>query len=163
EQLVLTRFSRALGNAGPDAVNTRYDVTGGPDPTLFSARSHVLDILNTTHVVTYANLATAPPMLVQHDGVPFAAVDLGRELRPGESVTLSATAARGDTLALVTSLANSVDVPDGQVVAVLRLFTTDGRVLERSLRAGADTSEWAHERADVRAVVKHRLAPVFDT
>ena len=163
EQLVLERFSRALGNAGPDAVNTRYDVAGGPDPTLFSARSHVLDILNTAHVVTYANLATAPPALVWKDGVPFAAADLGRELRPGEILTLSGVGAHGDTLALVTSLANSIDVADGQTVATLRIFTTDGRVSERDLRAGADTSEWAHERADVRASVKHRLAPVFDT
>jgi hypothetical protein len=163
EQLVLERFSRALGNAGPDAVNTRYDVTGGPDPTLFSTRSHVLDILNTAHVVTYANLATAPTALVWRDDVPFAAQDFGRELRPGETLTLTGIGAHGDTLALVTSLANSIDVTDGQTVATLRIYTTDGRVSERDLRAGMDTSEWAHERADVRAAMKHRLASVFDT
>jgi hypothetical protein len=31
------------------------------------------------------------------------------------------------------------------------------------LRAGVDTAEWAHERPDVRAVIQHTLAPVFDS
>lgn len=60
EQLVLERFSRALGNVGPDAVNLRYDMQGAPDATLFEDRSHVLDLLNTSFVVTFANLSTAP-------------------------------------------------------------------------------------------------------
>jgi hypothetical protein len=36
-------------------------------------------------------------------------------------------------------------------------------VVERELRAGRDTAEWAHERADVRPSIQHRLAPIFDT
>jgi hypothetical protein len=59
EQFVLERFSRALGNVGPDAVNLRYDLKGTPDATLFAPRSRVLDLLNTSFVVTYANLSTA--------------------------------------------------------------------------------------------------------
>jgi hypothetical protein len=63
EQFVLERFSRALGNVGADAVNLRYDLKGAPDATLFAPRSRVLDLLNTSFVVTYANLSTAyvPP------------------------------------------------------------------------------------------------------
>src|SRR2546423_327068 len=49
------------------------------------------------------------------------------------------------------------------VVAKLRVQTDDGRTVERELRAGLDTAEWAHERADVRAIIKHKLAPVFDS
>jgi hypothetical protein len=60
EQLVLKRFSRALGNVGPDAVNLRYDVQGAPDNSIFDDRSHVLDLLNTSFVVTFANLSPAP-------------------------------------------------------------------------------------------------------
>jgi hypothetical protein len=60
EQLVLERFSRALGNVGPDAVNLRYDVQGAPDTSVFADRSHVLDLLNTSFVVTFANLSPAP-------------------------------------------------------------------------------------------------------
>ncbi len=58
EPLIFERYSRALGGAYLDAVHT---VTlGAPDRTLLGARSHVLDILNTTYLVSYKNLATSP-------------------------------------------------------------------------------------------------------
>jgi hypothetical protein len=59
EPLVLDRFSRALGGVGADAVNPRHGALGSPDATLLANSSHVLDLLNTTHVVTFANLSTA--------------------------------------------------------------------------------------------------------
>jgi hypothetical protein len=37
-----------------------------------------------------------------------------------------------------------------------------GTVVQRELRAGIDTAEWAHDRSDVRPIIKHRLPPVFD-
>jgi hypothetical protein len=162
EQLVLERFSRALGNVGPDAVNPRYDMPGAPDASVFADRSHVLDLLNTTFVAAFANLATTPEPTLQKEGVQLSARDLNHALQPGETLTLHAQTT-ADTFALVSSLSNSVDVADGHTVARLRLFTADGQVTEQSVRAGADTSEWAHERPDVRAAIRHRLAPVFDS
>ena len=58
EGLLLERYSRALGNLDYDAVNPRRGVE--PSLALFAPRSHVLDLLNTTRVVTFANLATTP-------------------------------------------------------------------------------------------------------
>ncbi|HEV2881437.1 MAG TPA: YfhO family protein [Pyrinomonadaceae bacterium] len=56
DPLILERYSRALGNVNFDGVTAR---TGSPDnPALLSDRSHVLDLLNTRHLVTFANLAT---------------------------------------------------------------------------------------------------------
>jgi hypothetical protein len=72
EQLVLERFSRALGNVGPDAVNLRYDMQGAPDNSVFAERSHVLDLLNTSFVVTFANLSPAPAR-AGHAALPVAA------------------------------------------------------------------------------------------
>jgi hypothetical protein len=168
EQLIQERFSRALGNVGADAVNPRYDVRGAPDATVFSPRSRVLDLLNTTHVVTFANLSTTPAPArevgtLARAGVEFSQTDLESMLKPGETVSLPGALAEGDTLALVTALTNSVDVQDGATIARLRVYDEKGRMLERELRAGADTSEWAHERADVRSSVRHRLATVFDS
>ena len=163
EPLVLERYSRALGNVGQDAVNPRADAPGGPDQTLFARRSHVLDLLNTTHVVTFAQFATGPEALLTREGINFKHADLGGGLQPGETATLVGAGATGDTLALVTSLAVSPDVPDGQTVARLRISTSEGQTIERELQAGRDTAEWAHERPDVRAGIKHRLAPVFDS
>jgi len=58
DPLILERYSRALGNVNFDGVTAR---TGSPDnPALLSERSHVLDLLNTRHLVTFANFATVP-------------------------------------------------------------------------------------------------------
>jgi len=58
DPLILERYSRALGNVNFDGVTAR---SGSPDnPTLLSERSHVLDLLNTRHLVTFANFATVP-------------------------------------------------------------------------------------------------------
>ncbi|HYY42548.1 MAG TPA: hypothetical protein VE775_07420, partial [Pyrinomonadaceae bacterium] len=96
------------------------------------------------------------------DGIKYSD-NLNLELPPGAHVTLSCLGDEaGDTLALVTELSRSTDTPQDATVARVQLRTTDGRTIERELRAGRDTAEWAHERADVRAAIKHQLAPVFD-
>ena len=161
EPLLFERFSRALGGVGPDSVTPRAGFPSNNDD-LFAARSHVLDILNTTHVVSFAGLKTFEEPFVYHEGVGVSALDLTLSLAPGASARLTGGGAETDTLALVTSLANSIEVADDEPVARLRFDTVDGHSFERVLRAGADTAEWAHERADVRALMKHRLAPVFD-
>ncbi|MCU0259116.1 MAG: YfhO family protein, partial [Solirubrobacteraceae bacterium] len=60
-------------------------------------------------------------------------------------------------------MADAVTVRDGEPVArvVVRLAT--GRELPLELRAGRDTAEWAHDRADVRGVVAHGRPPVFES
>ena len=60
EGLLLERYSRALGDLDYDAVNPRRGIQ--PTLALFAPRSHVLDLLNTTRVVTFANLATTPAL-----------------------------------------------------------------------------------------------------
>ncbi|HEV2884170.1 MAG TPA: YfhO family protein, partial [Pyrinomonadaceae bacterium] len=84
------------------------------------------------------------------------------ELHPQETKTLVVRATEADGLRLVTSLSNSTFVPDGETVARVRCFTTDGKIVERELKAGRDTAEWAHERPDVRSLIKHKLATPFD-
>jgi hypothetical protein len=163
EQLILERYSRALGDVGPDAVNKRYGMSGKPDESLFTDRSHVLDLLNTRYVVTFPHLATSPEQLIEKEGIGFTDTDLAQDLLPGETATLSAEHASGDTLALVTALSASVDVNQNMPVAHLRVIGSDGKVVEADLLAGRDTAEWAHERPDVSALVKHQLASVFDS
>ncbi|HEY1404125.1 MAG TPA: hypothetical protein VGB05_08375, partial [Pyrinomonadaceae bacterium] len=160
EPLLFERYSRALGNVHLDAASPLPGFA--PNLAVFDARSHVLDLLGARFVVNAEMAADAPS--IERDGVRFAATDLATELRPGEKTFLNAnSAAPADTLALVTTMSNSVGVADGTVVALVRLHTTGGRVVERQLRAGIDTAEWAHERADVRAAVRHALAAVFDS
>jgi hypothetical protein len=161
EHLILARYSRALGNVWSDGVNPRPGFA--PDPNLLDPRSHVLDVLNTAHLVAYRDLAKVPPRAVVKNGVAFAAADLNVALAPRQTFSLEAIRAEGDALALVTTMANSAHLADGDAVARLRVTGEGGQVVERELRAGEDTAEWAHERADVRASVRHRLAPAFDS
>jgi len=160
EPLLFERYSRALGGVHLDAASPLPGFA--PNHALFDARSRVLDLLGARFVVNAEMAADAPAP--ERDGVRFAATDLATELRPGEMISLKVNpVAAADALALVTSMSNSAAVADGEVVALVRFLTTSGRVVERPLRAGSDTAEWAHERADVRAGVKHALAPVFDS
>lgn len=158
EPLMLERYSRALGDVGPDSVTPRADALR--NDSLFTDRSHVLDLMNATHVVSFTSLRTDlfPPVL--HQGIAFAQTDLGIDLKPGARAVLDG--GEGDTIALVTALANATDVEQGSEVARLAIHTSEGDIVELPLRAGVDTAEWAHERADVRGVVKHNLAGAFD-
>lgn len=162
ESLLLERYSRALGDVDYDAVRPRPG--HAPPRELFGPQSQVLDLLNVTHVVAFSDLAKQTAAeLIQHDRIGFARVDLALELKPGAGTTIDVPDGMGETLALVTSLANSVTLEQGAPVARVHVFTADGGTIERSLRAGVDTAEWAHERPDVHASLKHALAPVFDS
>ena len=161
EHLILARYSRALGNVWSDGVNPRPGFSMDANP--LDPRSHVLDLLDTDLLVAYRDLAKVPPRAVVKNGVAFAADDLNVALSPHQTFALEATRLEGDTLALVTTMANSTHLGDGDAVARLRVTDEGGRVVEKEMRAGIDTAEWAHERADVRASVRHRLAMVFDS
>ena len=160
EPLILERYSRALGNVGPDSVSPRV---GMPQKNLFLSQSKVLDILNTTYLVTYAgSLGIYEDAVTEHERVRISVGDLNISLRPGESADFDNRQIPGDQLALVTSLSNSSTEVDNKAVARIRFFTSDGRVVERDLLPGAHTAEWAHERPDIRPTIKHGLATVFD-
>jgi hypothetical protein len=160
EPLIFERYSRALGGVGPDSVTPRAGFP--PNDDLFQARSRVLDLLNTTHVVSYSNLAPNMQSNIFKDGIAYAPADANVSLLPAQTIRFAAGAAEGDTLALVTVLSNSIEVGQGETVAKVRLHVAGGATFERELRAGVDTAEWAHERADVRRKIQHSLAPVFD-
>ena len=91
----------------------------------------------------------------------FAANDLGvSSLSQGKRLSFSVPPVEIDHIGLVSQLAWSENVPDDTTVARLRLQLADGRTLEVTLRAGADTSEWAYDRPDIRARIRHRRATV---
>ena len=96
-----------------------------------------------------------------YGGQQFAAGDLGLPSMASDSrITFTIPRVEVDHLALLTNLAWSIDVPDGTVVGRVRLHTDDGKTLNLELRAGEHTSEWAHDRADIQAHIKHQRATV---
>jgi hypothetical protein len=172
EPLVLERYSRALGNVGIDTVNAwpGYET----DRTLFDEKSHVLDLLNTRFVASFSNLATESETFIKQEvgpplpaNIPIAVRSQSIEhpvgIGAGGTNVLTGAKETGDTLLMVTTLVGALDVADAVAVARLRIFTSDGRLIERELRAGVETSEWMHESPQVRSRVRHSLAPIYDS
>ena len=167
----LTRYSRLAGD-----MKVWGELT---DPeTSLRGDSRELDLLNVRYLftrpleVTPANANPSssnsdnttmefPATTETYGGQGFAAGDLGLPSIASDShVTFTLPRVDADHVALLTNLAWSIDVPDGTVVARVRLHTDDGKTFDLNLRAGEHTSEWAHDRADIRARIKHRRAPV---
>lgn len=71
--------------------------------------------------------------------------------------------ARFDEIAIVSAMSCSTDVRQGAVVARVSLIDAQGSAHASVLRAGEDTSEWAIDCDDVKALVKHQAANVFDS
>lgn len=161
EPLIQERYSRTLNNLPWETVNRAPSL--GPDPTLFDSKSHVLDLLNTTFAIAYSRSGDGSEARIEKDGITFTTANLGVDVRPDKPTSLTGEEAEGDTLAFVTTLGNAGHIADKALVARLSIHTGDGRVIERQLRAGIDTAEWAYERADVKSSVQHALAPVFDS
>ncbi|MCI0477066.1 MAG: hypothetical protein L0Y55_12525, partial [Anaerolineales bacterium] len=89
--------------------------------------------------------------------------DLFVEFAPNYFSTLAFPATPVSRVKIVSSLAQSVEWRNGQVIAHVQLVTPDGAVQTIPLRAGAHTAEWAYERTDVRKVIKHALPPIATT
>ena len=91
----------------------------------------------------------------------FAAGDLGLpNVRKGDRLQFKVAPVEVDRIALVTNLSWSENLVDGTTVGRIRLTGTDGRLFEFTLRAGVDTAEWAHDRADIHARIRHKRATV---
>jgi hypothetical protein len=159
ESLIMERYSLALNRSFGGGVNAEPIITA--DPKLFEPKSHVLDLLNTQFVTSYSNLSFSPDTLGEKDGIRFKQDDLSLVLRRDESITLEGGDTEADTLALVTAMLNSGLVEDREPVARVSIHTTDGRVIERHLLAGVDTSESAYDRPDVKANIRHSRAPIY--
>lgn len=98
-----------------------------------------------------------------HGDFKFAATDLSLPAISKEKrVTFSIPPIEIDRLAMITNLAWSENVSDNVTVARVRLTLADGQTVELPLRAGADTGEWAYDRRDIAARIRHRR-PVIAT
>lgn len=116
---------------------------------------HMLDLLGVRYYMVPQDLPVDPQTEANDLADPF-------KLTPvNHIIGIMPTEATG--LELVSSLAQSANLPDGYVVANIKLTTEDGRVIVVPVRAGLDTAEWAYDRSDVRRSVKHSEPPIATT
>lgn len=137
------------------------------DPnTTLRGTSREIDILNVRYLVSLRDepVLEAKPLdkaTFQYGPAMFAPADFGLpNLKSGTTLRFKVANVEADSVALVTNLSWSIQLPDGATVARLRLFTTDGQTLEFPIKAGVDSSEWAYDRPDIKAQIKHKRAPV---
>ncbi|HWQ31558.1 MAG TPA: YfhO family protein [Blastocatellia bacterium] len=155
DELRLLRPAAVLGGMSVDGIVT--------DRTAFSVAHQGFNLLNVKYLFIEHQEEKAAQTGPVYAGVRFSEPPLSLSLSAGSRAELMAGGAAANELVIVSALANSAGLSDGQLVLKLRLHAKDGRVIEREMQAGRDTSEWAWERADVRAVIRHRRAQVIES
>jgi hypothetical protein len=156
EPLLPKRYADAFGSG---LLFNTPTINAPLDPQILQPSWQVLDLLNVRLVADYSSFNTT---FIEREDVLFPVSDSQIILRPGNTITLSGSNFKAAGLTIVTTLANAGDIPQGETVAHLTAHTNDGRQINYELKAGVDTAEWAHERADVKPHIKHGLAKVFD-
>lgn len=128
----------------------------------FDSTHQGLNLLNAKYMLAErADVADSLPKIVI-EGVSFNDPPISLMLKPGSTAVIQGQGFATE-LAVISAMGNSDDLPDGTPIVGVTLKTKDGRVIERQLQAGRDTSEWAIDRADVQARIKHRRAPIGES
>ena len=157
EPLMTKRYSQAFG-AGWSFDTPSFSAP--LDPQVLSPNWRVLDLLNVRHLVEFNAPATDA---ITKDGIRFAVAEAKVDMVAGNSRVLTGAPKPVDSLSLVTTLANSVHLEQGRIVGRIILHTADGRTIEREVKAGVDSAEWAYERPEVKAAIRHSRPAVFDS
>ena len=156
----LTRYSRLAGDMKVWGELTDAEGTLRGD-------SRALDLLNVRYLLARAFVpgsttkSAFPAAAVTYEGQHFDAVDLGLSpVKTGRRVSFYVPPTEADHIALLTNLSWSNEVADHTPIAQIELRTREGKTFSFDLRAGDHTSEWAHDRSDIRSQIKHKRAPV---
>ncbi len=132
------------------------------DAKSFGLNDHAFDLLNVKYLLVAYGGATNKKTGYEREGVHFSQSYFAAEMKPGVHLTTTAGNAAATEIAIISNLANSAHLPDGAPILKLKLHARDGRVIEREVQAGRDSSEWAYDRADVKSVIKHSRATVAE-
>jgi len=160
----LARYSRLAGD-----MKIWGDLTDAK--RTLRSESREVDLLNVRYLLVRSRLADTTNGPVSEAKFPEATQVYGGERFGPENLSVSSIVAgeclsfkvppvEADHIALVTDLAWSDTVLDSKVVAHVRLHGKEGETFNLELRAGEHTSEWAYDRPDIRARIRHGRAPV---
>ncbi len=133
------------------------------DINSFGVADKGFDLLNVKYLIVGHGGPTGKKVGFTYDGIYFARTNFGVKFEKDLRLTTEPGGAVADEIAIVSSMANSTHLPDGTPILKLRLHARDGRVIERELQAGRDTSEWSYDAPEVRANIKHRQARIVES
>jgi len=155
DMLRAQRPATAIGEMSPEGVIG--------DLNVFNTTDQSLSLFN----VKYALFERVGPLGtgdgVVYEGVRFREKPLEWKLSPGVRQEMALGGVMATNLAVVSAMSNSALIADGAPVMKVRLHRKDGQIVERALHIGRDTSEWAYDREDVSATIKHRRAQVIES
>jgi hypothetical protein len=138
----------------------QMDMFGMPqDLGIYSMAHQGLNLLNAKYLL-YEGVGKPDP---KYDGVGFSQLELNLSLKPGDQIDLTPNGAMATELAIVSMMGNSTHLADGTPIAQVRLQLKNGQIIEREVLAGRDTAEWAYDRADVRAAIKHKRPAIAES
>jgi hypothetical protein len=146
DPLVPVRTRVALGNMSPGG--TLPEGFAGADPQR-------LELLGIRWLLV-------PASSLRAEGSKWGA-PLQATLEAGRPLFLSFPVTQATEVRLISSLAEATEVRQDEVVAAVHVRLATGRTLAIPVRAGVDTAEWAHDRRDVKPVVRHHRAPVAES
>jgi hypothetical protein len=155
DALRLLRQSAISGDMGWDG--------GIPDGAVFGPEHQGFNLLNVKYLISDKVSADDPAQMTEIEGIRFSREPVATSLTPGAHLEAQASGQPVTELALVTLMANATHVPDETTVVRIRLHTKDGRIIERELQAGRDTAEWAYDKPEVKAAIKHRRPKVAES
>jgi hypothetical protein len=119
--------------------------------TMLEPQDRTLDLLNVRYVFV-------PPDAPAR-GDAGEQVDLKR----GQSAVFKTGESAVDSLTVISSLSNSIEIENGETVARVSIACESGARWTAPLRAGQETAEWAYDRADVRSIIKHSRARIAES
>jgi hypothetical protein len=130
------------------------EADGTLPPAFFRTDPGRLELLGVRWVqVPSASLLTAPDSRGIGDELDFV-------LEPVRPRFFAVPIMRATEVRLLTRLADSVEIEQGTPVAWLVVRLVSGREIALPVRAGIETAEWAWDREDVKARIRHERATV---
>jgi hypothetical protein len=155
---ILARMSELLSMGTPGHVTGAW----------WSAENRSLDVMSVRYV--FAPQSEVHPPRLNRKGVEWSGDDLPLVLGVGcganesKSVRLMlGRAVNATAVGIVSALGCSQNLPDGTRVARITVTDARGASWNSSLRAGVETSEWAHDCPDVTQGMRHRRTAIFES
>src|SRR5262249_41822383 len=155
DMLRMRRSATAIGEMSTEGI--------AQDPNVFNLADQRLNLMNVKYLLFERDGALGTSDGVAYEGVRFREKPVELKLGPGDRQEMSLGGVMATDLAIVSSMSNATPIADGAPVVKIRLHGRDGQIMERELCVGRDTSEWAYDREDVRAAIKHRRAKVIES
>lgn len=155
DALRLVRMTAVAGDMTLDGLIT--------DQSAFGTEHRGLDLLNVKYLLRERPAELKPEEAFNSAGISFFKPPKDLQFKPGTRLVMPLGGLTATEIALVSNMANSTPLPDGTPVLRIRLLASDGRTIEREVQVGRDTAEWAYDRPDVRAAIKHRRPQVAES